>query len=161
MKRIATIIVTPSIAARMRYGTPRFVTWAMSPPETVPTSIATPPTTCARPKTCSRCPVKPGRLERVDEPRLGRAGEEREPEAEEDRGDRPAPQRRVDLPHDEVQEGRHEEGGRAEHVREPPAARVGDDAGRHLEDHLADGEERVGGERLGVAQARRRAGRSC
>ncbi len=51
MKRNATSSVTPSIAARMTYGTPRFVAWATTPPETVPTSIATPPTTWARPKT--------------------------------------------------------------------------------------------------------------
>ena len=95
-----------------------------------------------------------GRLQRVDQPRLGGAGEEREAQAQQDRGDRPAPQRRVDLPHHQVQEGRHEQRGRAEHVRELPAARVGHDAGGHLEDHLADREEGVGRERLRVAQAR-------
>ena len=73
MKRIATTIVTPSIAARIRYGTPRFVAWAMTPPETVPTSIAAPPTVWARPKTCSRWPGEAGGLQGVDQPRLGRA----------------------------------------------------------------------------------------
>ena len=62
-----------------------------TPPDTDPTSIAPPPTVCARPKTDSRLPVKPVADERVDQPRLGRAGEEREAEAEQDRGDRPAP----------------------------------------------------------------------
>ena len=41
---------------------------------------------------------------------------------------------------------------RAEQIGRSPAARVGDDAGRHLEEHHAGGEERVGGKRLGVAQ---------
>ena len=42
--------------------------------------------------------VEAGRRERVDEPGLDRAGEEREPEPEQDRGDRPFPERRLDLP---------------------------------------------------------------
>ena len=49
----------PRIPARRTYGTPRLVACAMNPPETVPISIATPLTVCARPNTCSRCPVKP------------------------------------------------------------------------------------------------------
>ena len=51
--------VTPSIAARTRYGTPRSDTWAMTPPATDPTSIAAPPTVWARPKIDSRLPLKP------------------------------------------------------------------------------------------------------
>ena len=43
----------------MMYGTPRLVTCATAPPATVPTSMATPLTLWARPKTCSRWPVKP------------------------------------------------------------------------------------------------------
>ncbi len=59
MNRIATTIVTPSIAARITYGTPRFVACAITPPDTVPISIATPPTVWARPKIRSRWPVYP------------------------------------------------------------------------------------------------------
>ena len=59
MNHQATTSVTPSIPARTIYGTPRLVSWAMTPPATDPTSIAPPPTTCARPKTDSRLPVKP------------------------------------------------------------------------------------------------------
>ena len=92
------------------------------------------------------------RLERVDQPRLGRAGEEREPESEQDRRDRPADEPGADLPHHEVQERRQHQGGGAEQEREPAATRVGDDAGRDLEQDLADGEEGVDGERLGVVQ---------
>ena len=54
MKSQATTSVTPSITARRMYGTPSDVNCATTPPRTVPTSIAPPPTTCARPKTVSR-----------------------------------------------------------------------------------------------------------
>jgi hypothetical protein len=57
MNHHATPSVTPSIAARTMYGTPRFVACAMNPPPTDPASIATPPTTCALPKTGSRSPL--------------------------------------------------------------------------------------------------------
>ncbi len=59
MNRKATTSVTPSIAARRMYGTPRFVTWATIPPRTDPVSIAAPPIVWARPKTDSSVPVKP------------------------------------------------------------------------------------------------------
>ena len=52
----------------------------------------------------------------------------------------------------QVEQRRHEQRRRAEQEREPPPARVRDDAGRDLEQHLADGEERVRGERLGVSR---------
>ena len=61
-------------------------------------------------------------------------------------------ERRLDLPHDEVEQRGAEQRGGTEQEREPPSARVGDDAGRDLEEHLADGEERVGRERLGVVE---------
>ena len=97
---------------------------------------------------------EPGRAERVDEPGFRGAGEEREAETQQDRGQRPPDERGVDLPHHEVQEGRGQQGHGPEQEREAPAARVGDDARRHFEDDLADREEGVRGERLGVAQAR-------
>jgi hypothetical protein len=59
----------------------------------------------------------------------------------------------VDLPHDQVQERRDEQGPGTEQEREPASTRVRHDPGRDLEQHLADGEERVGRERLRVAQA--------
>ena len=62
------------------------------------------------------------------------------------------PRRRVDLPHHEVEERGQEERRRSEHVRELAATRVGDDPGRDLEDHLAESEERVRRESLGVVQ---------
>ena len=59
MNQNATMSVTPSIPARRMYGTPRSVSWAMTPPSTEPVSIAIPPTVCARPKTVSRSFVNP------------------------------------------------------------------------------------------------------
>ena len=58
----------------------------------------------------------------------------------------------MELPHHQVQEGGDQQGDCAEHVRELAAARIGHDAGRHFEDDLPDGEERVRGEGLGVVQ---------
>ena len=58
----------------------------------------------------------------------------------------------VDVPHDEIEECREEEGRGAQDIRELAAARVGDDPGRNLEDHLAEGEERVRGEGFRVVQ---------
>ena len=59
MKKYAITSATPRIAARMTYGTPRFVAWAMTPPLTEPTSIAAPPTVWALPKIDSRSPWWP------------------------------------------------------------------------------------------------------
>ncbi len=59
MSRKATTNITASTAARSRNGTPRSVTWAITPPATEPVSIATPETICPRPKTVSSSPVKP------------------------------------------------------------------------------------------------------
>ena len=59
MNRKAMRNVTPSSTARIRYGTPRLVAWAMKPPSTDPVSIATPETTCALAKTDSSVPAKP------------------------------------------------------------------------------------------------------
>ena len=56
---IATSKVTPRIPALTMYGTARLVAWARYPPATVPTSIAPPPTTCARANTDSSGPVYP------------------------------------------------------------------------------------------------------
>ena len=46
--------------------------------------------------------IEASRRECIDEPRLGRPGEEGEAESEEDRGNGPAEQRGMDLPHDQV-----------------------------------------------------------
>ena len=96
--------------------------------------------------------LEAGRVERVNQPGLGSTREERESQAEQDRGDRPAPQRRMELPHHQVEEGGDEQRGGAQHIRESPAAGVGHHAGRHLEDDLANGEEGVRGERLRVVE---------
>ena len=94
-----------------------------------------------------------GRGQRVDQPRLGRAGEEREAEAEQGRCDRPGPERRADVPHVQVQQRREQQGRGAEEEAEAPAAGIGHHAGRDLEEDHADAEERVGREGLRVAQA--------
>ena len=94
------------------------------------------------------------RVERVHQPGLRRAREERESQPEQRRGDGPSPERRLDAPHEQVQEGRDEEGECPEEERVPSTPGVGHDAGRHLEDDLAQGEGRVGRERFGVAEAR-------
>ena len=93
------------------------------------------------------------RLERVDEPGLGRPREEREAEPEQDRRERPSEQPGADLPHDEIEQGREQRGGRAQQEREPATTGVGDHPGRDLEQHLSDGEERVDREGLRVVQA--------
>ena len=56
MVSAATTNMTASTAPRMRNGTPRFVSWAITPPSTDPASIAAPPTIMARPNTVSRLP---------------------------------------------------------------------------------------------------------
>ena len=56
------------------------------------------------------------------------------------------------VPHVEVQQRREQQRPGAQEEAEAPAARVGHDAGGNLEDDLAEAEERVGGEGLGVAQ---------
>ena len=97
MNRKATTSVTPSIPARRMYGTPRSVAWATTPPSTEP-SASRPPTQSAPPKTVSSCPEETGRPEGVDQPRLGGSREEREAQSEAGRRQRPADERRVDLP---------------------------------------------------------------
>ena len=95
-----------------------------------------------------------GGHERIDQPRLGRAGEEREAQAQQDRRQRPADERRLRLPHVQVEERGQQQRRGPEQEREAPAARVGDHAGRDLEQDLAGREERVRGECLRVRQAR-------
>ena len=90
--------------------------------------------------------------ERIDEPRLDRAGEERKPEPEQHRDDRPGRERRLRLPEQPVQQRRACERDGPEQVRDAPAPDVGDDTGRHLESDHPGGEECVRRERLQVAQ---------
>jgi hypothetical protein len=85
----------------------------------------------------------PGRLQAVDQPGLGGAAEEGEPETEQHRRSGPGNERRAGLPQQQVEQGRAEQGGGAEQERDTPADGVRDDAGRHLEQHHPDGEERV------------------
>ena len=59
----------------------------------------------------------------------------------------------MDLPHEQVEKGGHEQRRGTEQVGEAPATRVGHDASRHFEHDLADREEGVGGEGLRVVQA--------
>ena len=104
---------------------------------------------------CSEAAREAGRVQRVDQPRLGRAGEEGEAQAQQDRGDRPAPAaaRGSATSRDTAASSRAASPAPSRNEK-PPAAHVGDDAGRHLEDDLPEGEERVGRERLGVVQPR-------
>ena len=154
MKRKATTSVTPRNAARSRYGTPRSVSWATTPPGTEPTSIAAPPTACARPNTDSRCPVKP----------VAASASTSHASVAPEKNVKPRPSR-IDASAQPTNGAsvchmyryssvESEQRGGAEQEREAPAARVGDDAGRDLEQHLAGREERVGREGLRVGQAR-------
>ena len=152
MKRSATTSVTPSIAARRMYGTPRFVTCAIAPPATVPDQHRRAGGRLGAAEDVLQVAPEAGRGQRVDQPRLGGAGEEGEAQAQQDRGDRPAPQRRVDLPHLQVEQGRDQQRGRAQHVENWRPARVGHDAGGDLEQHHPRREEGIGGEGLGVRQ---------
>ncbi len=93
------------------------------------------------------------RGERVDEPCLDRAGEEGEAETDQDRDERPRPERRFDLPEADVEQGGHRQCHRAEQVRDPSPGGVGDDTGRHLEENHPGGEEGIGRERLEVREA--------
>ena len=137
MNRSAMRNVTPSSTARIRYGTPRLVAWAMKPPSTDPVSIAAPRHDLCPGEDGFERAREAGRAQRIDEPRLGRAGEEREPQPEQDRSDRPAEEPGADLPHDQVQERRGEQRRGPEQEREAATAGVGHDPGRDLEQHLA------------------------
>ena len=95
---------------------------------------------------------EPGGLKGVDQPRLHRSGEEREPKAEQRRHDRPLPEGRAQLPEEDVEQRGDGERDRAQQVRRPPPDRVRHDAGGHLEEDHPDGEERVGRERLEVGE---------
>ena len=97
---------------------------------------------------------EPGRLQRVHQPGLDRPGEEGEAEPQQQRDDRPGPERPLDLPQHHVEDGGDRERDRAEQVGDPAPDRVGDDPGRDLEDQHAGGEEGVGGEGLEVVEAR-------
>ena len=127
---------------------------ARKPPATEPVSIATPITTWPRANTASRSPVKPVAVERVDEPRLRRAGEEREAEAEQDGDDDPQPEAGLHLPEQDVEQRRRGEHDGAEQVRRAAADGVGDDARRHLEQDHPRRVERVRREGLEVREPR-------
>ena len=92
--------------------------------------------------------------ERVDQPRFDSAGEERESEAEQQGDNRPLPERRLDLPEHDVEQRRRRQRQRAEQVRRTAPDGVGDDPGRHLEQHHPGREERVCRERLQVGEPR-------
>ena len=124
MNRSAISTVTASRPARITYGTPRFVAWAMRPPSTEPVSIAIPPTTCPgrRSPRATRCSPSPARAstshasvapEKNVKPSPSRIDEIAQPS-------RPA----CDLPHHEVEERRHDQRARAEQEREAPTAGV-------------------------------------
>ena len=68
--------------------------------------------------------------------------------------DRPLPERCLDLPQQHVEQRRGAQRDRAEQVGGAAPDGVGDDPGRHLEQHHAGREERVGRERLEVREAR-------
>jgi hypothetical protein len=68
--------------------------------------------------------------------------------------ERPGPERRLELPEQDVEERRRRERERPEQVRRARPDRVGDDPRRHLEEHHPGGEERVRRERLEVREAR-------
>ena len=148
--------VTRRTRVRSRYGTPRFVACAMRPPATDPPSIATPSTISPLARTVSSFPPLskyPLNVSASTSQASNGAREEREAEAQERRGERPGPEGRRGVPHQQIERRGRGERDRAEQVGGPPATRVGDDSGGHLEDHHAGGEEGVGGERLCVAQA--------
>ncbi len=154
MNHQATTKVTPSITARMMYGTPRFVSWATKPPRTDPLSIAAPANDLGPGEDRLEVAGEIGGVEGVDQPGLRGAREEREPEPQQGGCDRPTPERRVDIPHQQIEEGGHEEGACPEEEGEPTATGIGHDPGGHLEDDLAEGEEGVRRKGLRVAQAR-------
>ena len=78
----------------------------------------------------------PGRRQGIDEPRLHRARVEGEPEPHEDGDDREREHAGTHLRKRDVQERRRTEHGHREEEGYSPAQRVGDDAGRNLEqDH--------------------------
>src|SRR2546429_393306 len=150
---------TTNIATRMRprrtKGIPRFVSWAISPPATEPP--------CpdagnhrhsgahrATPETRLELAGETGRLERIHQPRLYGTGKEGEPKADQHGNDCPLPERCVDSPEQHIQQGRRRQRYRPEQVRGAAPDGVGDNPGRHLEDHHARGKEGIGGERLQV-----------
>ena len=118
----------------------------------MPTSIAAPVTCWPRANTRSSIPWIARHRERVDEPGLHRPRVEREPEAHRDGDEREGDDAGADLREADVHERRRREHRDGEQERHPPAERVGDDAGRHLEEHHARREARVRDEHLEEAE---------
>ena len=134
-------------SARRMYGTPSDVTCATR--RRAPCRRASPP---RRPSARGRRPSRglrvPGRSQRVDQPGLDRAGEEREPQPEQHETIA-QPQNGALVTHMYSRGASRSAASTApRRIAEAPAPRVGHDAGRDLEDHLPDAEECVGGERL-------------
>ena len=99
-------------------------------------------------------PLVAGERQRVDEPRLDRAGKKREAEPEQHRRDRPRPHRRRELPRQEIEQRRHGERQRAEQIRQsggPACRRRRRSAPRRRT--MPGREECVRDKRLGVGQS--------
>ena len=93
------------------------------------------------------------RLQGVDEPRLDRAGEEREPEPEQHRHERPRPERRAPHPHQPVQDVAAESTSvPSRYDARRPTVSATMPVGISKIDH-AEREEGVRGERLEVGEA--------
>ena len=82
MKKYAITSATPRIAARMTYGTPRFVDLGDDPAAHGADEHRRPADRLGPPEDRLEIALVTRRLERVDEPRLRRAREEREAEPE-------------------------------------------------------------------------------
>ncbi len=91
ISRKATKNITTSTTARSTNGTPRFGRRRGNRRPTEPVSIAAPPTICPRLKTDSSAAGETGRVERVHQPGLDRAGEEGIAEPEQERDQPPTP----------------------------------------------------------------------
>ena len=95
-----------------------------------------------------------GRGERVDEPGLHGAREEREAQSDADGCEDPTPKRSLAMPHPQIEQGRRQQRRGAEQERRTSAPRVRDDARRDLEQHHAGAERGVRAERSEVAESR-------
>src|SRR6267378_1373672 len=131
----ATKNVSASITARTRYGTPRFVAWAMTPPATVPSSMPAPCAIWPFAKADASVPWYPVAFR----PSTSHASVALEKKAN------PSPSTADDS-------AQLQNGAWIFHIStyktDVVSAGRGHDAGGYLEEHLARGKEGIGRERL-------------
>ena len=150
IRRNATTNIDQEHADAQQERHAEFVACAITPPATEPPNIAAPPTIWPRPNTDSR-PPSYRRASSASTSHASTAPEKKVKPSPSSTERTAHAQNGATLPSRYRGRSRRER-DRAQEIRDSPAPGVGDDAGRHLEDDHARGEERVRGERLRVAR---------